>query len=32
MIIKIWEEKDLELVRELPSEVKEIIKVILCQI
>lgn len=26
MIIKIWKEKDLELVRELPIEVKEVIK------
>lgn len=26
MIIKIWKEKDLELVRELPKKVKEVIK------
>lgn len=26
MIIKIWKEKDLELVRELPKQVKEVIK------
>lgn len=26
MIIKIWKEQDLELVRELPKEVKEVIK------
>lgn len=26
MIIKIWKEQDLEVVRELPKEVKEVIK------
>ncbi len=26
MIIKIWKEQDLELVRELPKKVKEVIK------